>query len=178
MADWIRALFLEATTPKFQPKRYEDHTEKIPLHWIVDAKSVYDHLVKETGMPADKRLAIETAALRQLSKRPGERIHWIDTSQMISDTLTKDLGHDGAGYVFQQMQKETWTVTQSEQAAKKKAHQRELRQGRRRKAKEEKETMILGKRKESGCESYARKLPKTTSHTPSTTSSTTSTTTP
>ena len=43
-----------------------------------DAQSVYDHLIREGGLPSDKRLALDLAALRQMfGKRhegaPGRR---------------------------------------------------------------------------------------------------------
>ena len=64
-------------------------------YWLVDAKSVEEHLVKDTGTPSDKRLGIEGASLRQLLCRGGEdagdMLLWVDTAAQLADCLTKEM---------------------------------------------------------------------------------------
>ena len=55
---------------------------------------MHDHLAKDVGSPGDKRLAIEGAALRQLLKRGGDDITWIDTSIQLADIMTKEMSYD------------------------------------------------------------------------------------
>ena len=62
--------------------------------WLCDAKSVQEHLTRDVGNVSCKRLAIEAAALRQLARRPGQSILWIDTTAQLADVLTKDMEAD------------------------------------------------------------------------------------
>ena len=56
----------------------------------VDAKSLYDHLAKETcGHTADRRTALEMQIIRQTEAEVGASIRWIDHNRMIVDCMTK-----------------------------------------------------------------------------------------
>ena len=61
---------------------------------LVDAKSLYDHLVKSiVGTTDDRRTAIEMQVIRQsLVEMPAE-IKWIKHEQMQVDCLTKRFGN-------------------------------------------------------------------------------------
>ena len=57
---------------------------------VVDAKSLYDHLSKETcGHTADRRTAIEMQIIRQTLSELGASIRWVDHNRMLVDALTK-----------------------------------------------------------------------------------------
>jgi hypothetical protein len=59
---------------------------------VVDAKSLYDYLAKETIGGQDKRTAIEVQIIREDLQRIGGVIRWVDHQAMIADTLTKVRG--------------------------------------------------------------------------------------
>ena len=61
---------------------------------VVDAKSLYDHLVKETiGATEDKRTAIEMQVIRQSMCETGASIRWVPHPKMVMDALTKRSGN-------------------------------------------------------------------------------------
>ena len=59
---------------------------------IVDAKSLYDHLSKETIGGQDKRTAIEIQIIRQELNQLNASIRWVDHPAMLADPLTKVRG--------------------------------------------------------------------------------------
>ena len=98
-------------------REYDCH---IDFHCITDCKSLYDHIHREGApkAPADKRLAIDLAALRQVLSHEGrlqwekqygmapdalvtpERpcrppLHWLPTGEQLADILTKFMRADG-----------------------------------------------------------------------------------
>ena len=61
---------------------------------IVDAKSLYDHLSKETvGITSDKRTALEMQVIRQTLSETGTNVKWVPHPSMIVDALTKRHGN-------------------------------------------------------------------------------------
>ena len=57
---------------------------------VVDAKSLYDHLSKETcGQTSDRRTAIEMQIIRQTLSELRASIRWVDHNRMLVDALTK-----------------------------------------------------------------------------------------
>jgi hypothetical protein len=74
-------------------KEDADETLKQSL-CVVDAKSLYDHLVKETvGCTDDKRTAIEMQVIRQAMQETGTVIRWVPHPRMFMDCLTKRAGN-------------------------------------------------------------------------------------
>ena len=66
---------------------------------IVDAKSLYDHLSKETtGFTDDKRTALEMQVIRQAMAETATGIKWVPHPKMIVDALTKKGGNLGPLY--------------------------------------------------------------------------------
>ena len=106
---WTVTVFNEMVTPDFELKRWEQEIRKRRLHaltksdmdedlkktlCVVDAKSLYDHLVKETiGVTADKRTAIEMQVIRQSMMESGTEIKWVPHGRMTMDCLTKRQGN-------------------------------------------------------------------------------------
>ena len=69
-----------------------------PMLCLTDCRSLYDHLHKAgpPRVPAEKRLAVDLAALRQCldaERRHGERrpLAWVPTSTQFADCLTKPM---------------------------------------------------------------------------------------
>ena len=61
---------------------------------MVDAKSLFDHLVKETvGATEDRRTAIEMQVIRQSLEETGTAIRWVPHPKMVIDALTKRNGN-------------------------------------------------------------------------------------
>ena len=59
---------------------------------VVDAKSLYDQLCKETIGGQDKRTAIEIQIIREDLASLGGKIRWVDHPAMVADPLTKVKG--------------------------------------------------------------------------------------
>ena len=89
--DYLRAMILEALDAKFDVSHYEKSLEKIKMVWVTDCRSVYDHLKFDRGLPRDKRLAIELAALKEDLKRANNEIRWMPGRKLIVDALTKQI---------------------------------------------------------------------------------------
>ena len=77
--------------------KHEEICKKWPLLRLSDCKSLYDHLHKAgtPRLPADRRLAIDLAALRQelRAEKWNDRlpIQWIPTALQLADPLTKPM---------------------------------------------------------------------------------------
>ena len=65
---------------------------------IVDAKSLYDYLSKQTVGGQDKRTAIEVQIIREDLNTLEGRVRWVDHQAMIADGLTKLRGQNEAMY--------------------------------------------------------------------------------
>ena len=103
---WCVTLFNELTHVGFELREWESALQHRRL-WVVpgkpedsrhlavvDAKSLYDHLSKETcGHTADRRTAIEMQIIRQTLFELGASIRWIDHNRMLVDALTKTNGN-------------------------------------------------------------------------------------
>ncbi len=61
---------------------------------MVDAKSLFDQLVKETvGATEDRRTAIEMQVIRQSLEETNATIRWVPHPRMVVDALTKRNGN-------------------------------------------------------------------------------------
>ena len=111
------ALFLRGLYISFaKGVRVPDHAggKYFPLHLVTDCRSLYDHIHREgiPRAPAEKRLAIDLAGLRQAlmvearhqwqdehgaSASPTPEgplrppLHWLPTQEQLADILTKRL---------------------------------------------------------------------------------------
>lgn len=65
---------------------------------IVDAKSLYDYLCKETIGGQDKRTAIEIQIIREDLNSLSGKIRWVDHPAMVADGLTKVKGSNDPLY--------------------------------------------------------------------------------
>eukprot|EP00974_Lingulodinium_polyedra_P077803 7532130-Lingulodinium_polyedra.AAC.1 len=65
-------------------------TDGLPCVGIVDAKSVFDVLTKNTsGSKRDRRTAVELCMCRDDLQRTGSVMRWLPHSRMVSDAMTK-----------------------------------------------------------------------------------------
>ena len=62
---------------------------------IVDAKSLYDYLSKETVGGSDRRTALEIQIIREDLMMLDGQVRWIDHPAMVADSLTKIKGNHG-----------------------------------------------------------------------------------
>ena len=63
---------------------------------VIDAKSLYDHLTRETIGGSDKRTAIEIEIIRDDLRRLQGQVKWVEHLAMIADGLTKINGSNAA----------------------------------------------------------------------------------
>ena len=108
---WSITVFNEMIDPKFDLKKWEEGAKHRRLQamakkesderlrsslGVVDAKSLFDHLVKETiGSTEDKRTAIEMQVIRQSLSEIGAQVKWVPHVKMTIDCLTKRNGNRG-----------------------------------------------------------------------------------
>ena len=113
---WSITVYNELGDPNFELKEWEAAAKKRRLKAIakedidetlmkglclVDAKSLYDHLVKSTvGSTEDRRTAIEMQLVRQSMQETGTGIRWVNHEKMLVDCLTKRSGNKDPLYRF------------------------------------------------------------------------------
>ena len=113
---WCVTVYNEMSTPDFELKKWEEAAKQRRLEaltkedidptlkeglCIVDAKSLYDHLVKSTvGTTDDRRTAIEMQVVRQSLAETATEIKWVRHERMLVDCLTKRFGNRGPLYEF------------------------------------------------------------------------------
>ena len=87
--DWIRSLIAEARFEKYDLVNDSHWREQMKMIICVDNKPIYDHVHGEGIVVRDKRLAIDMLLVRKEIRKENTCLHWIDTRQMLSDSLTK-----------------------------------------------------------------------------------------
>jgi hypothetical protein len=91
---------------------------------VVDAKSLFDHLAKESAGGKDRWTALEMAVIRQsLTKQQG-KIRWIDHSAMIMDGLTKRKGNTAP--LLKVMRTGQWRIVDETEEMEKRREQKAL----------------------------------------------------
>ena len=106
---WTVTVFNEMITHQFDLKNWKEAVRQQGLYalakenisdelrgtlCIVDAKSLYDHLSKDTiGSTSDKRTAIEIQVVRQAMRESATVVKWVPHPKMIMDALTKRQGN-------------------------------------------------------------------------------------
>ena len=63
----------------------------MPGYLVMDAKSLYDSLMKPGSMPKEKRVALDLAAIQEASARETDFARWTPTRHMLADVLTKSM---------------------------------------------------------------------------------------
>ena len=90
-SDYIRRFLETLLTGKLE----RGTASRVTVRFMSDCKSLYDHLKKEgiPKVPADRRLAIDLAAIRDDLRHFG-RIAWIPNTYQLADIMTKPLKPD------------------------------------------------------------------------------------
>ena len=88
-AAWTRQFFLEVMDKNYSLENALSETPKIPIIAVTDNKPFYDHIHGDHNVCQDKRLAIEILLLRRDIEKYGVCLRWIDTKQMLVDSMTK-----------------------------------------------------------------------------------------
>ncbi|CAE7241405.1 RE1 [Symbiodinium sp. CCMP2456] len=101
---WTKALWENLLDPNFDLQKYmasiKDQSDVVLQRAdcdqklreslsIVDAKSVYDNVIKDGAQAADKYTALEVAIARERSDGLGVQIRWVEHQAMVVDALTK-----------------------------------------------------------------------------------------
>ena len=85
-AVYLRAILGELENgPRIE---WEDHLADVPQLSSTDCRSLYDLLEKDTGMPQEKRVALDVYDVRQYLAG-GDEKEWLPTGMMMADVLTK-----------------------------------------------------------------------------------------
>ena len=107
---WLAVLMEEITNPKFNMKTWMEHMKEREVLVvgteetqdllreslaIVDAKSLFDLLSKDTVGGQDKRTAIEIQIIREDLQKMQGQVRWVDHPAMVADPLTKVKGNVG-----------------------------------------------------------------------------------
>jgi IS30 family transposase len=87
--DWIRSLFAEARRFDYQLSLDRKMRQDLPLILVTDNKPIYDHCQGDGVVVRDKRMAIDMLVIRADLKSQNIVLRWVDTRQMVVDSLTK-----------------------------------------------------------------------------------------
>lgn len=95
--EFLRACFRELIDPTFDYRKWEVNTRLTQLIVGTDCRSIYDHIAAEKGLPRDRILALDLAALKstfesQLREGMEGRnavLRWVPGPHNLSDGLTK-----------------------------------------------------------------------------------------
>lgn len=115
-ADYIRSVILAMTRPGLPLAELMDRGDVIPCDVYTDARSLYDVVSRDTSRPADQRLRVVIAQLREMFLVEGTTLRWIDNSLMLADCLTK-LGSERE-YLLQAARENSWSDVVSPEALK------------------------------------------------------------
>ena len=63
----------------------------MPGYLVMDAKSLYDSLIKPGSLPKERRVALDVAAIREALEKETDFARWTPTRHMLADALTKSM---------------------------------------------------------------------------------------
>ena len=117
--DYLRSVVLAILHPGMQLTDLMDRGDIVPAVCYTDARSVHDVVVRDTSRPADKRIRVVVAQLREILTAPGNELKWLDNSMMLADALTKLSAE--RQYLLQAISDNCWSdeITEEGLAAKK-----------------------------------------------------------
>ena len=73
--------------------RWPELVKRVPLALNTDCRSLYDHLKRDAGTPAEKRVALDLLDVRA-ELQEGTSVGWVNTHRMLADALTKPLSEE------------------------------------------------------------------------------------
>lgn len=88
--DYLKTLLYEAYHPQFSVINYRDALQAREALLVVDAKSLCDFLLRDTGrLPSDKRLAIDLRLMQHYMAESRWHLKWVCGPQQLADSSTK-----------------------------------------------------------------------------------------
>ena len=142
---WARAIYAELLDPKFDLAEFRqslkaqaelvlqksdaDKTLRESLS-VVDAKSLYDNLMKEGNQPQDKFTALDVAIARERIDGLGVQVRRVEHQSMIVDALTKLGANPDA--LLDVIERGTFRLVAEEDRLQERLHRREVGQVKRR----------------------------------------------
>ena len=87
--DWIRSLLAESLQYDYCLKEDQSRRQMFKMISVTDNKPIYDHVQGDGIVVRDKRMAIDMLVVRKDLKSQGVKLRWVDTRQMLVDSLTK-----------------------------------------------------------------------------------------
>jgi hypothetical protein len=111
--DFLRGLYFELETGK-DPRLAE--VEGLTQHWCTDSRDLYDTLTKDGVIStSEKRLMLDLSVMRELLARPKDEAHWVSTTQMLADPLTKAMAPE---YLLARLSDNLWSFHSDPNVAK------------------------------------------------------------
>ena len=122
---WARAIYAELLDPKFDLAEFKQSIKTLRESLsVVDAKSLYDNLMKDGNQPQDVAIA------RERIDGMGVQVRWVEHQSMIVDALTK-LGANPAT-LFEVIEKGTFRLVAEGDRLEERLRRRETGQVKRR----------------------------------------------
>ena len=72
-------------------RNWQSALAEMPGYLVMDAKSLYDSLMKPGSLPKERRVAIDVSAIREALERETDFARWTPTRHMLADALTKSM---------------------------------------------------------------------------------------
>ncbi|CAK0870870.1 unnamed protein product [Prorocentrum cordatum] len=123
-AEFLKHVIAEISDPGYSSYQFDPFFDGKHLLLLTDANGLVTSLEKDGGQPADKRVRILMAQIRQLlghdvmkQEREGDdwriRVRWIDTKLMIADALTKTEAE--RSFLLERLTEGRWCLAQTEE---------------------------------------------------------------
>ena len=93
--DWLRSMMAEAWFENYELERDKEYREKFKVIITIDNKPIYDHTQGDGIVVKDKRMAIDMLLVRRDIRSSNMVLRWVDTQQMLADSLTKTTADPG-----------------------------------------------------------------------------------
>ncbi|CAK0863333.1 unnamed protein product, partial [Prorocentrum cordatum] len=138
-AEFLKHVIAEISDPGYSSYQFDPFFDGKHLLLLTDANGLVTSLEKDGGQPADKRVRILMAQIRQLlghdmlkQEREGYdwriRVRWIDTKLMIADSLTK--AEAERSFLLERLSEGRWCLAQTKEMLAAKAAAGEARRAR------------------------------------------------
>lgn len=88
-ADWLRSLIGEALNKDYTLENDKHFRNQIELIITIDNRPIFDHSIGDGVIIRNKREAIDMLLVRREIKQNNIYLRWVETSNMLSDCLTK-----------------------------------------------------------------------------------------
>lgn len=90
-ADYLKVVLAETRSSSFALERYREALMQVEGVAIIDARSVYDYVTRDSGkLPGDKRLGIDLRLLQHYLQGSSYVLRWVAGAQQLADCLTKE----------------------------------------------------------------------------------------